>query len=133
MGKGLNGVGDQEGRPMGRGGQYCRRNIFAGTARARRAGPDSMLILCVSVCVSEIISRTLIGRKTRTSLRGMSSTKATYLLQQENKTNNERLNLAVLHSDLIKLSLIMSNNILKPELLTNRSCCHLGFFAELIV
>ena len=47
----------------------------------------------------------------------MSSTKATYLLQQENKTNNERLNLAVLHSDLIKLSLTMSNNIFKPELL----------------
>ena len=29
----------------------------------RRAGPDSLLILCLSVCVSEIISRPLIGRK----------------------------------------------------------------------
>ena len=29
--------------------------------------PDSMLILCVSVCVSEIISRPLIGRNTVTS------------------------------------------------------------------
>ena len=52
----------------------------------------------------------------------MSSTKATYLLQQENKTNNECLSSAVLHSDLIKLSLTMSNNILKPELLTTLSC-----------
>ena len=41
--------------------------IFAGAAR--RAGPDSMLILClcVCVCVSEIISRPLIGRKLATS------------------------------------------------------------------
>ena len=34
---------------------------FAGAAR--RAGPASMLILCVYVCVSEIISQPLIGRK----------------------------------------------------------------------
>ena len=68
---------------------HHQKFIFAGAARS--AGPDSMLILCVSVCVSEIISRTLIGRKTRTSLRGMSSTKATYLLQQQNKKNNGRL------------------------------------------
>ena len=33
--------------------------LFAGSAR--RAGLDSMLILCVFVCVSEIISRPLIG------------------------------------------------------------------------
>ena len=39
--------------------------IFAGAAR--RAGPDSMLILCLCVCVSEIISRPLIGRKLATS------------------------------------------------------------------
>ena len=39
--------------------------FFAGAAR--RAGPDSMLILCVCVCVSEIISRPLIGRKLATS------------------------------------------------------------------
>ena len=39
--------------------------VFAGAAR--RAGPDSMLILCLSVCVSEIISRPLIGRKLATS------------------------------------------------------------------
>ena len=40
-------------------------SFFAGAAR--RAGPDSMLILYlpvfVSVCVSEIISRPLIGQK----------------------------------------------------------------------
>ena len=41
------------------------QNFFAGAAR--RAGPDSMLILCLSVCVSEIISRPLIGRKLATS------------------------------------------------------------------
>ena len=35
--------------------------IFAGAGR--RAGPDSMLIVCVSVCMCEIISRPLIGRK----------------------------------------------------------------------
>ena len=47
--------------------------IFADAAR--RAGPDSMLILylciclsvCVCVCVSEIISRPLFGRKLVTS------------------------------------------------------------------
>ena len=42
-----------------------RMKVFAGAAR--RAGPDSMLILCLSVCVSEIISRPLIGRKLATS------------------------------------------------------------------
>ena len=42
-----------------------RAPIFAGAAR--RAGPDSMLNLCVFVCVSEIISRPLIGRKLATS------------------------------------------------------------------
>ena len=35
--------------------------IFAGAAR--RVGPDSMLILCVSVSFCEIISRPLIARK----------------------------------------------------------------------
>ena len=35
--------------------------FFAGAAC--RAGPDIMLILCLSVCVSEIIFRPLIGRK----------------------------------------------------------------------
>ena len=39
-------------------------NIFSGAAR--RAGPDSMLILCQFVCVCEIISRPLIGRKSVT-------------------------------------------------------------------
>ena len=39
--------------------------IFAGAAR--RVGPDSMLILCVSVSLCEIISWTLIGRKLATS------------------------------------------------------------------
>ena len=40
--------------------------FFAGAAR--RAGPDSMLILCQFVCVlCEIISRPLIGRKLGTS------------------------------------------------------------------
>ena len=34
------------------------------------------------------------------SMRSMSLTKATYLLQQENKTNIGRLSLAVPHSDL---------------------------------
>ena len=64
------------------------------------------------MCLSEIISRPLIGQKsatspgvvqsskTRRSFRWMSSTKATYQLQQENKTNSERLSLAVPHSDL---------------------------------
>ena len=37
--------------------------IFAGAAR--RAAPDSMLILCLSVCLSEIISRPLIGPNSR--------------------------------------------------------------------
>ena len=41
------------------------RCIFAGAAR--RAGPDSMLILRLSVCLSEIISRPLIGQKSATS------------------------------------------------------------------
>ena len=43
--------------------------IIAGAAR--RAGPDSMLILylciCVCICVSETISRPLIGRNSETS------------------------------------------------------------------
>ena len=39
--------------------------FFAGTARS--AGPDSVLILCVFVCVSEIISRPLIRQKLATS------------------------------------------------------------------
>ena len=52
----------------------------------------------------------------------MSSMKATYLLQQENKTNNERLSCSVPHSDSINLSLTMSNNILKAEVLTTWSC-----------
>ena len=52
----------------------------------------------------------------------MSSTKASYLPQQKNKTNNERLSIFVPHSEKIKLSLTMSKNILKPELLTTQSC-----------
>ena len=50
----------------------------------------------------------------RRSLRWMSSMKATYLLQQENNTNNERLRWFVQHSESIQLSLNMSNNILMP-------------------
>ena len=42
---------------------FC--TIFAGAAR--RAGPESMLILCQSVCEFEIISRPLIGQKLATS------------------------------------------------------------------
>ena len=88
--------------------------FFAGAAR--RAGPNSMLILCVCVCVCvrlcKIISRPLIGQKsatspgivqrsyTRRTLRLMSSTKATYLQQKEYKTNNKSLSLAVPHSEL---------------------------------
>ena len=75
-----------------------------------------MLIFCLSiclyVCLFEIISRPLIGRKSATSpgvvqssktwrsFRWMSSTKAKYQLQLENKTNSERLSLAVPHTDL---------------------------------
>ena len=39
--------------------------FFAGAAR--RAGPDSTLILCVCVYLSETISRPLIGRNSETS------------------------------------------------------------------
>ena len=42
---------------------FC--TIFAGAAR--RAGPESMLILCQFVSEFEIISRPLIGRKLATS------------------------------------------------------------------
>ena len=68
--------------------------------------------VCLCVCVSETISRALIGRKSATSpgivqhsqirrtLWLMTLMKATYLLQQENKTNKGRLSLAVPHSDL---------------------------------
>ena len=45
--------------------QHFLSYIFAGDAR--RAGPDSMLILCLCVCLSEIISRPLIGQKLATS------------------------------------------------------------------
>ena len=74
---------------------HFAEDIFAGAAR--RAGPDSMLILCVCVCVSEIISRPLIGRKwatllgiirpswTRRLLMCMNSMKETYLLQQKTR------------------------------------------------
>ena len=41
---------------------FLGTQIFAGAAQ--RAGPDSMLILYVSVCLSEIISRPLIGQNT---------------------------------------------------------------------
>ena len=44
-----------------------RTMIYQIAGAARRATPDSMLILCLSVYVSEIISRPLIGQKTRTS------------------------------------------------------------------
>ena len=40
------------------------RLIFAGAAR--RAGPDSMLIVCVCMCLSEMISLPLIGQNSET-------------------------------------------------------------------
>ena len=88
-------------------------NLFACSWFLRTLLVEQGLIVCwFCVCVSETISRPLIGPKlatllgviqhsyTRRTLRSMTSTKVTYLLQQENKMNKRRLSLAVPHSDL---------------------------------